>query len=57
MNLRQDKILEATNETGYFFSLRYLKSNEALFVLGIYLTPDGNNKDQVKYMHQKSTVC
>ena len=25
-------------------------------MLGMYLTPDGNNKDQVKYMHKKATA-
>ena len=25
-------------------------------MLVMYLTPDGNNKDQIKYMHKKSTV-
>ena len=30
--------------------------NEAMFMLGMYLEPDGNNKDQVKYMHKKETA-
>ena len=25
-------------------------------MLGMYLSPDGNKKDQVKYMHKKATV-
>ena len=25
-------------------------------MMGIYLTSDGNNKEQVKYMHKKSTT-
>ena len=48
--------MEATNKTRENFPLRYLKANEVMFMLGMYLTPDGNNKDQVKYMHKKATA-
>ena len=56
MNPGQGKILEATHKTGENFSVRYPKANEAMFMLGMYLVPDGNNKDQVKYMHKKATT-
>ena len=55
-NLGQDKILEATNKTVKIAPLWYLKANGAMFMLGMYLSPDGNKKDQVKYMHKKATV-
>ena len=27
-----------------------------MYLLGMYLAPGGNNKDQVKYMHKNSTA-
>ena len=27
-----------------------------MFILGMYLAQDGNNKDEVKYMHTKATT-
>ena len=39
-----------------FFSLIYLNASKAMFMLVMYLAPDGNNKDQVKYMHEKATA-
>ena len=47
-NPGQDTFLEATNKTRKIVPLQYLKENRAMFVLGMYLAPDGNNKDQVK---------
>ena len=37
-------------------SLIYLNASKAMFMLVMYLAPDGNNKDQVKYMHGKATT-
>ena len=48
--------MEATNKTRKIIPLQYLKANEAMFILGMYPAPDGNNKDQVKYMHKKATA-
>ena len=41
MNPRQNKILEGTNKTREVVPLIYLKKNQAMFMLGIYLAPDG----------------
>ena len=49
-NLVQDKILEATNNTREIVPFWYLKENEAIFMLEMYLSPDSNNKDKVKYI-------
>ena len=46
----QDKILEATNKTREVVPLCYIKTNEAMYMLGMYIAPDGNNKYQVKYI-------
>ena len=48
--------MEATNKVGETVPLQYLQSNEAMYMLVMYLTPDGNNKDKVKYMHRKVTA-
>ena len=37
--------MEATNKEGEMFPLRYLQENEAMSMLGMCLTPYGNNKD------------
>ena len=37
----QDKILEGANKTREIVSLRYLKSNKAMFMLGMDLALDG----------------
>ena len=50
------KSLEANNKTRTCFHLRYIKENEAMFMLGMYLEPNGNNKYQVKYMHKNATT-
>ena len=50
------KIMEAANKTRGVFPLQYLQEHEATFMLGMYLAPDGNNKDQVKYLHKKATA-
>ena len=50
------KILEATNKTREIVPLCNLKANYEIFVLVIYVPPDGSNKDQVKNMHKKETV-
>ena len=55
-NLGKDKIIEATNKAEGIVPLRYLQENEAMSMLGMYPVPDGNNKDQVKYMHKKATA-
>ena len=55
-NIGQDKILEDTNKTREKFPLRYLQTNEAMFMLGMYLALYGNNKDKVKYMNKNSNV-
>ena len=44
-NLGQNKILEDTNKIREIVPLYYLKANEAIFVLGMYLALDGNIKD------------
>ena len=44
-NRVQDKILKATNKTRENFPLYYLKANEAIFMLWMYLASDGNDKD------------
>ena len=54
-NPGQDKILEDNNKTRKEFPLQYLEANEAMLMLGMYLEPNGNNKDQVKYIKKKST--
>ena len=54
-NPGQDKILETTSKTREIIPLQYLKANEAMFMLGMYIAPYGNNKDQVKRMHKKAT--
>ena len=48
--------MEATNKSGEIVPLQYTQANEAVYTLVIYLAPDGNNKDQVKYMHKKETA-
>ena len=55
-SLGQDQILETTNTTRKIVSLLYLKPNEAMFMLGIYLAPDGNDKYQVEFMKKKATA-
>ena len=55
-NPGQNKILEATNKKIYIVPLRYLNTNEAMFMLGMYLAPNENKKDQVKYMQKKATA-
>ena len=47
--------MKYTNKTREIVPLRYLKANGAMFMLGMYLAPDGNNNNQVKYMHKKAT--
>ena len=56
MNRGQNKILKYTNKVGKIVSLQYLQANEAISMLGMYLAPNGNNKDQFKYMHKKATT-
>ena len=51
MNQGQDKMMEARE----IVPLQYFQENEAIFMLGIYLPPYGNNKYQVKHMQKKST--
>ena len=36
--------------------LHYLKSDEEMEMLGMYLSPDGNNHDQVKYMKKNHST-
>ena len=48
--------MEYTNKAGEISPLRHLHANEAISMLGIYLTPDGNNKYQVKYMHKMQLI-
>ena len=56
-NLVQERVLEANNKAVTPPPpLRYLHANEAMLMLGMYLTPDGKNKDQVEYMHKKATT-
>ena len=55
INRVHNKISETINKTRKIIPLCYIKSNEAMFILGVYLAPDGNNKDQVKYMHKNPT--
>ena len=38
------------------YPLRYLYAREVMYMLGMYLTPDGNNKYQVKYMNKNATA-
>ena len=40
----QDKFLEATNKTTEIVPLQCLKANESMFMLGMYLESDGNQK-------------
>ena len=40
--------MEDTNKVGQTVTLRYLQSNEAMYMLVMYLALDGNNKDRVK---------
>ena len=55
-NMQEEKVLEATNNVGEISPLQYLYAIEEMFILGIYLTPDVNNKYQVKYMQKKETA-
>ena len=55
-NPGQDKVLKATNKSGEMYPLRYLYAREVMYMLGMYLTPDGNNKYQVKYMNKNATA-
>ena len=48
--------MEDTKKTREIVSLRYLTANESMFMLVMYLALDGNNKDQVKYMHKKANA-
>ena len=56
MNLRQDNVLEDTNKRREIIPLLYLRANQAIFMLGMYLAPDINNKDQVELIHKKETA-
>ena len=47
--------MEATNKAGEIVPLLYLQEDEAMYMLGMYLVTNENNKYQVKYMHKKST--
>ena len=38
------------------YPLRYLYARKVMYMLGMYLTPDGNNKYQVKYMNKNATA-
>ena len=55
MNLVQDKVLGDTNKSGETPPLWYSHSNKEMLMLGMHLLLDGNNKDQVEYMHKKAT--
>ena len=55
MNPGQDKVMKATYKAGEISPLRYLHAREAISMLVMYLTPDGNNKYQVKYMNKNAT--
>ena len=55
-NLGQEKFLEGTNKSGEIPPLLYLHVQKAMYMLRLYLTLYGNNKDQVLYMHKKSTA-
>ena len=55
MNSGQDFFLEDTNKAGEKFPLQYTQENEAMYMLGMYLAPDGNIKYKVKYMHKNLT--
>ena len=48
MDLKQDKILEDTNKTRENSPLHYLKANETMFILGMYIAWDDNNKDHAQ---------
>ena len=48
--------MEATDKTREIVPLYYIKENESIIMLGIYLAPDVNNKYQVKYMHKNTTA-
>ena len=39
------KNLRVTNKTGELVTLRYIPEKEAMLILVMYLTPDGNDKD------------
>ena len=42
------KVIKDTNKAYKNFLLRYLQSNEEMSMLVMYLTPDENNKYEVK---------
>ena len=42
---RAGKNLRVTNKTGELVTLRYIPEKEAMLILVMYLTPDGNDKD------------
>ena len=48
MNQGKNRILEATNKSREIVPLRYLKAKKAMFMFGIYIAPDGNNKYYIK---------
>ena len=49
-------MFKATNKTREIPPLFYLKENEAIFMLGMFLAPYGSTKYQFKYMHKKATT-
>ena len=55
-NLGIQKTLTGKTKEGITFPLRYLKSDEAMIMLGMYLDPYGNNHDQVKYTRKNHST-
>ena len=47
--------LVATTKDGQQVSLKYMLSHQAMSMLGVYLAPDGNNKDQIKHLRKTTS--
>ena len=53
-NILNDKIT-CKDKDGHRHELKYIPSDQAVEMLGVYLAPDGNNEEQVKQMKKKTT--
>lgn len=54
-NPLMDQDLEATTKQGEVVSLRRLLAHESMEMLGIHMSPDGNNVAQIQSMRRKTT--
>ena len=52
--LDDDHILTAEDKNNNRVAMKMKQSNEALKMLGVHLAPDGNQKEQFRYMYKKA---